>query len=172
MSCVCSICQENLSTGFSMTTRDWWPLCWWHTSHVKKGLWPLWELGPRSCGHRSLVCRWLNNHTIIHRNTYMGTNFGCSSTNRFNLTMAVMSGSSTSASKLRVQTEVVQPAHESVCAVLAQTGRVRADLMCPCALITTPSTVEFLLRKPKGEWHISFEMPQPDFCLHSLLELH
>lgn len=85
--------------------------------------------------------------------------------------MAVMSGSSTSASKLRVQTEVVQPAHESVCVVPAQTGRVRADLMCPCALTTTP-TVEFLLRKHKGEWHISFEMPQPDFCFHSLLELH
>lgn len=164
MSCVCSICQENSSTNFSLTARDWWPLHWWHTSYVWKGLWPLWEFEPLSCGQGYLACRWESSHTITHTNSCISTSFGCPSTNSFNLTMPVMSGSSTSASKLRAQTEVVQPSRESVCVVLVQSGQVRADLMCPCALITTPSMVEFILRKTKGERHFSFEMPQPIFC--------
>lgn len=88
----------------------------------------------------------MNNHTITHRNTCISTDFGCSSTDSFNLTVPV-GDSSTSASKLRAQTEVVQPSPESVCAVLVQPGQIRADLMCPCALITTPFTVEFYSEK-------------------------
>lgn len=57
--------------------------------------------------------------------------------------MPVMSGCSTSVYKLKLRNLV------SLCAVLVQTGQIRADLMCPCALITTPM-VELILTKSKG----------------------
>lgn len=81
---------------------------------------------------------------ITYTNSCISNNFGCSSTKSFNLTMPVMSGCSTSVYKLKLRNLLV-----SLCAVLVQTGQVRADLMCPCALITT-SMVELILTKSKG----------------------